>query len=182
MEAVLRKEARALSTLSERLGCIPRFLFKIHGQRGRRVPSDWLSDLAQTTFVVVLEKLREFRGEACLETWVYRTCYFQYLAHEKMARRKRPLPVATEALDEHPAAQGSLEEALDRDQAMAELAEVVAELPAEQRRLLERRHFANESFKAIADDQGIPLGTLKNRYYRVLEELKAKLLQRNRTT
>lgn len=179
--AALRREPQALTTLAERLECIPKFLFKIHGQRGERVPRDWLQDLSQTTFTVVLEKLSDYRAEACLETWVYRTCFFQYLAHEKVARRRRPLPVATETLDRHPGGFDDNGDVLDREQELTHLSEALAELPEPSRMLLERRHFENRGFPEIASELGVPVGTLKNRYYRILEELRRTLRAGKRT-
>jgi len=180
VHAALQAEPAARVALAERMECIPRFLFKIHTQRGRRVPSAMLEDLAQTTSAVVLEKLPEFRGDSRLETWIYRTCWFQYLAHEKIARRRRPTPLEGENLESRASKSlGSrstvpLDE-LDRSELERALAAAIAHLEPEQRELLEQRHFDGLGFQEIAQRKSMPVGTLKNRYYRVLSLLRESL-------
>lgn len=175
VQAALRAEPAARTALAERMECIPRFLFKIHTQRGRRVPSTMLEDLAQTTSAVVLEKLPEFRGDSRLETWIYRTCWFQYLAHEKIARRRRPMPMEGEHLESR-AGMGPLPlEELGRSELEHALAAAIAHLEPEQRDLLEQRHFDGIGFQELAARMSLPVGTLKNRYYRVLSLLRAAL-------
>lgn len=175
VRAALRAEPAARAALAERMECIPRFLFKIHVQRGRRVPASMLEDLAQTTSAVVLEKLEEFRGDSRLETWIYRTCWFQYLAHEKIARRRRPALLETESLESQPSNTPVPIDELTRSEVEEALAEAIAHLEPEQRELLEQRHFDGLGFQEIAVRLCLPVGTLKNRYYRVLSLLREEL-------
>ncbi|MBK9387684.1 MAG: sigma-70 family RNA polymerase sigma factor [Planctomycetes bacterium] len=175
VRAALRAEPAARAALAERMECIPRFLFKIHVQRGRRVPASMLEDLAQTTSAVVLEKLEEFRGDSRLETWIYRTCWFQYLAHEKIARRRRPALLETESLEAQPSNTPVPIDELTRSEVEEALAEAIAHLEPEQRELLEQRHFDGLGFQEIAVRLCLPVGTLKNRYYRVLSLLREEL-------
>jgi RNA polymerase sigma factor (sigma-70 family) len=175
VHSALRAEPAARAALAERMECIPRFLFKIHVQRGRRVPSTMLEDLAQTTSAVVLEKLPEFRGDSRLETWIYRTCWFQYLAHEKIARRRRPTLLETESLESQPSRTPVPVDQLDRSEVEEALAEAISHLQPEQRELLEQRHFDGLGFQEIAARSSLPVGTLKNRYYRILSLLREEL-------
>lgn len=180
VRSALRAEPAARAALAERMECIPRFLFKIHVQRGRRVPATMLEDLAQTTSAVVLEKLPEFRGDSRLETWIYRTCWFQYLAHEKIARRRRPTLLEPESLESQPSRTPVPVEQLDRSEVEEALAEAIAHLQPEQRELLEQRHFDGLGFQEIAARSSLPVGTLKNRYYRILSLLREELVRASR--
>lgn len=45
------------------------------------------NDLAQEVFIIVYRKLRQFKGDARLSTWIYKIAYFEGLSH--LRRQKR---------------------------------------------------------------------------------------------
>ena len=53
--------------------------------------------------------------------------------------------------------------------------EAVAQLPSEQARLLRIFYFAEKPHSAIADELGLPLGTVKSRLRLALGKLRRKL-------
>ena len=52
------------------------------------------------------------------------------------------------------------------------LAKAVAELPEKQRELIERAYFGDLSHSEIAEETGLPLGTIKSRIRLALEKLR----------
>jgi RNA polymerase sigma-70 factor (ECF subfamily) len=84
-------------------------------------------------------------------------------------RRRRPEPLDPAELPE-PAVAGAApqDQALDRWR----MAHLLAQLPAEERRLLELRFYAELSQSEIAAETGVALGTVKTRMVRGLERLR----------
>jgi RNA polymerase sigma-70 factor, ECF subfamily len=58
------------------------------------------------------------------------------------------------------------------------LSNALAELPAEQRKVLELGYFAGQSCAEIAAVLSVPIGTVKSRMSRAIAHLRAKLVER----
>ena len=52
------------------------------------------------------------------------------------------------------------------------LGRALAELPEKQRKLVERAYFGDLSHRELADETGLPLGTIKSRIRLALEKLR----------
>lgn len=136
-------------------------------------PKD-VDDRMQEVLTHLLNVLPQFdvRGPAQLSTWAYTVTHRALLMH----RRKRHLEVvsldaAREVADGRP----GVDRELERKQLQALVDRAVDELPEQQRRIFVMAQLHEVPLQAIADAEGLPLGTVKSRLHRAKAELTAKL-------
>lgn len=170
VQAVLRREPAALEQFGARVACAHRFVALCNGQLGRVLRADELEDAAQSAIATVWHKLDSYRGEASLETWVFRFCDFEVRNAGRRAMRRR-----APSLDEvaEPKQDGAPVEAAvdDADQVHA----AIARLPADEAVVVQLKHFQALTFDAIGTNLGCSANTVKTRYYRAIAALRHHL-------
>jgi RNA polymerase sigma-70 factor (ECF subfamily) len=126
-------------------------------------------DAAQETFVRVWKALPGFDGRAALGTWIYaitrNTCLMEL-------RRRRPTvsfddPASGEA--SHAAA--SIATAPAEDPERDNLLRLVDTLPRNQQEAVRLFYLEDRSYEAVAEQLGMPLGTVKNLLHRARKRL-----------
>ena len=131
-------------------------------------------DLTQDVMLTVWRRAGQFdHGRAALSTWVYTIARNRRI--DVLRRERRP------DFDQHdPTLVG--DDSAPRGDQLAEAAEArrqvmeaVAQLPSEQARLVEIFYFAEKPHSTIADELGLPLGTVKSRLRLALGKLRRKL-------
>jgi RNA polymerase sigma-70 factor (ECF subfamily) len=123
-------------------------------------------DLAQQTFLIAQQKLHQLRETERATGWLFaiaRTSYLKSLA-------KRFPATGDGDLADTPA---PCREILEIDS--QELQQVLAELPAELRLTLTMFYFEELSYKEIADELEIPIGTVMSRLSRAKQKLRERL-------
>lgn len=170
VQAVLRREPLALEQFSARLACAQRFVALCNGQLGRVLRADELEDAAQSALATVWHKLESFRGEASLETWVFRFCDFEVRNAGRRAVRRRAPSLEEVAEPKHagPPAEAAFD---DADQVHA----AIARLPADEAAVVQLKHFQALTFDAIGTNLGCSANTVKTRYYRAIAALRHHL-------
>jgi RNA polymerase sigma-70 factor (ECF subfamily) len=160
-------DRRALAALCER-----------HAPRVERVARHLLRDpedardAAQETLVKLCARIRQFRGEAQLTTWLHRMCVntCKDVAERQRARRADPLGEDTRvAADGDPAREAALSEL------RAELGSALGELNADQAQVLVLNAGYDYSFSEISDASGMPVGTAKSYAFRARARLRKRL-------
>jgi len=130
-------------------------------------------DITQETFLKLLSKIGEFRGEASFESWLYRLVVNGCLDHRRAGRRWSPL------LDGWLGAlRASGESALQqllRSEVQQNVQQVVAKLPAELRIVVILRYTEQLSYDQIAEILGCPQGTVASRLNRAHKLLERRL-------
>lgn len=159
----LRGDSTALGSLVTRLQCVPRMLAARNAKAGRPLADDEVADAAHEVIARVWAQLGEYRGQAALESWVYRFCEFELL---NAVRRKRRGPRSIEA--EPASSPPDATEVVDTERVHRAL----DRLPQQESRVVCARHFAGLAFEQIAGDEGVPLATVKSRYYRAMDRLR----------
>lgn len=159
----------AVEKFLERLRVIPRVLAKRNARIGRPFQPGEIDDLAQEVFARVWKRLDEYRGEAALETWVYRFCCWTMLDALRQRRPHTPLS----GIDEEPQTEEEAE-ALDDVILLA----AVADLPADQSQVVTLKQLEGLSFPEIGERLDLSPNTVKTRYYRALERLRTQLAPR----
>jgi len=168
---VLVGDGQACQEILQRLECVPAVLRERHRRMGSPLSSEELEDVQQDALMEMWVKLREFRGQAALETWAYRFVTNELLAavDRKLRRARITSRDESQDPDTQPAAgPDSDSPSLDRSVlhlALSRLSEAVAEV-------IRARHFDERSFEEIARDSHTPVSTIKARYYRGLCDLK----------
>jgi len=136
-------------------------------------------DLAQEAFLRAYRSLKGFRGTSSFRTWLYQiaTNVFRHW----LEKRRNQAPVNAGSIDapppgmdepvepmgeENPEAQHLQRDAIDR---------ALAQLPDDQREAVLLRDVEGFEYREIAEQLGVPLGTVESRIFRGRSRLKELL-------
>uniref|UniRef100_A0A7C2NXR8 RNA polymerase sigma factor n=1 Tax=Schlesneria paludicola TaxID=360056 RepID=A0A7C2NXR8_9PLAN len=148
-------------------------LFLVGVLRNREAAEEAL----QNTFQRVLEQGHTARSES-LKGWLFKVSF-----HEAMVLKRRQASqdrVLRKFGDREVRPTGSQvageqDLRLIRDEDVARLKRALTQLPAEQRQVVERRVYKEQTFASIAQDLKLPLGTVLTRMRLALEKLQRQL-------
>ena len=134
---------------------------------------DLADDVMQATFLKALEHGHEARIETS-RGWLFRVAFHEALACRRRAstrdqgnrRLARLRPRPDEATPDDP---------LIRVETVALVREALGKLPEEQRRVVLARVYEDKTFAEIAEQSGLPLGTVLTRMRRALEKMRKTL-------
>lgn len=130
-------------------------------------------ELTQETMAKVWNKAGQFDAtKAAPSTWIFRIA--RNLRIDAFRRENHP------EFDEndpslHPMEEGSADTLIEQNQSARQLHAAMADLPEEQMQLLRLSFFQDMSHGAIADQLGIPLGTVKSRLRLAMGKLRRKI-------
>ncbi len=119
-------------------------------------------DLVQEVLIKVWTHLPDFRGEANLQTWVYRIAVNTCLMHLRK-KRLSTVPLLPERDAAHPE-EGTNQERLN------ELRAAISHLPARDRILI-LLHLDDHSYERIADVMGLSVSNVGARLTRIRKKL-----------
>jgi len=126
-------------------------------------------DIAQDTFVKLYSSIGEFRGEASLETWLYRVVVNRCLDHRR--RLLRRMPFVGDLIE----AGESILQRLVKAEAAQTVEQAVAKLPEDQRIVVVMRYTEGRSYEQIAEILGCSRGTVASRLSRAHKTLERRL-------
>jgi RNA polymerase sigma-70 factor (ECF subfamily) len=140
-------------------------------------------DIFQDTFIKVIHTLRSgtYKEEGKFIQWVMRIAHNLVIDHFRRARR---IPVVDFRSDEPNIIDNlrvydeSAEERLIIEQIHQDVRSMIEYLPAEQREVLIMRHYADMSFKEIAEQTNVSINTALGRMRYALINLR-KLIEQN---
>ncbi len=170
VQAVLIGDAASLDQLIERLARVPAMLACLDARSGRRRPPEELADATQNVLCDVWRKLKEYSGQASLETWVYNFCILELKSSDRRKERGArftKLDAKDEPLQEELAGLSALE--------FEHVHLALERLPAAQAAVIRLKCFEGRTFEDIAVRLGIPANTAKTHYYRGLREMRETL-------
>jgi len=135
-------------------------------------------DIAQDTFLKLLSRIGDFRGEARFDTWLYRM-----VANSCLDQKRRGLrfaPFVEEFMDSlRPAPATALDDLL-RVEFEHGVQSVVAKLPAEQRMVVILRYTEGLAYEQISEILNCSAGTVASRLNRAHKTLERRLLHLKR--
>lgn len=143
-----------------------RFVVGVMGNR------DLVGDVMQATFIKVVEKGHVARAES-FKPWLFRVALNECLMlrrRDDVGERARR-QIAARRPDRAPGPQ----EHLIRDEVIERVRELVAQLPPDHRSVVLARMYEEKTFAQIADEQGLPIGTVLTRMRRALQRLRGDL-------
>lgn len=168
-----RAERRLVAALQQRR---PDAMREVHRQFGATVFGFLVSRLgdratAEDVFQQVLSEVwrrgPEYDPErASMVTWILTIARSRVIDE---LRRRRPEPVDPSELPDDAAEERPHDQAIERWR----MAHLLAQLPGDERRLLELRFYGGLTQSEIHEQTGVPLGTIKTRMVRALERLRA---------
>lgn len=134
-------------------------------------------DLAQDVMMTLWRKAAQFDSEkASASTWVFTIA--RNLRIDAIRRERRPeIDVDDPTLA--PSIERSSDENLDWAKAEERLREALVRLPREQARVIELSFLADKPHSAIAQELGLPLGTVKSRIRLAMAQLRSALGERS---
>lgn len=126
-------------------------------------------DLTQQVFLVAQQKLGQLRKIESTRSWLLTIARNHFL---KTCQKRQPTPAANLKLDVDtiPSQTPKVEE-IDRER----LQEAINQLPEEFRVVLVLYYFQQRSYREIAEDLGVPMGTVMSRLARAKGHLRSKL-------
>jgi len=130
-------------------------------------------DITQETFLKLLSKIGEFRGEASFESWLFRLVVNGCLDHRRAGRRWSP--TLDGWLGALRASGESVLQQLLRSEVQESVQQVVAKLPPELRIVVILRYTEQLSYDEIAGILGCPPGTVASRLNRAHKLLERRL-------
>jgi RNA polymerase sigma factor (sigma-70 family) len=137
---------------------------------------DEVEDICQEVFIKVFRKLKRFRGESKLSTWIATIAYNTSISYvRKQARR------GEQSYDEKPALIASEidsslnQKIVEKEEAKKYLMMMIETLPVNYRTVLTLYHLEEFSYKEIEQITGMPEGTIKSYLSRARKLLKGKL-------
>jgi RNA polymerase sigma-70 factor (ECF subfamily) len=128
-------------------------------------------ECAQEVMATLWQKAHLFDpARASVSTWVFTIARNRRI--DALRRQRRPEP---EDLPWGPEAEPQQEDVLALQQDSERLAAALRSLPEKQRLLIERAYFGELSHSEIAEETGLPLGTIKSRIRLALDRLRHAL-------
>ncbi|QKS10233.1 sigma-70 family RNA polymerase sigma factor [Pseudosulfitobacter pseudonitzschiae] len=125
-------------------------------------------ECAQEVMVTVWAKAHLFdASRASVATWIFTIARNRKI--DALRKQRRPEP---EELTWGPEEEPAQADVIALQQESETLARAIAELPAQQRALLEKAYFGELTHSEIAAQTGLPLGTIKSRIRLALDRLR----------
>ncbi|MBW6460113.1 MAG: sigma-70 family RNA polymerase sigma factor [Bacteroidales bacterium] len=149
------------------------------------VKDDQLADdIFQDTFIKVINTIRSgaYKEEGKFIQWVMRIAHNLIIDHFRRAKR---IPVMNNNSDEFDIfdmvriTDPSIEEQIITDQIHSDLRLLIELLPSEQKEVLMMRHYANMSFKDIAEATDVSINTALGRMRYALINLRKIIREKN---
>lgn len=106
-------------------------------------------------------------SRASVATWIFTIARNRKI--DALRKQRRPEP---EDLEWGPEQEPDQEDVLSLKQESEQLGRAIAALPAKQRELIEKAYFGDLSHSEIAEQTGLPLGTIKSRIRLALDRLR----------
>ncbi len=133
-----------------------------------------VEDISQEVFIKVFRKMKNFRGESRLSTWIAKIAYNTSISHirklkNELSYDENPLLVAYETDLE------LNQKLVEKDEAKKYLLGMIEKLPVHYRTVLTLFHLEEFSYREIEEITGMPEGTIKSYLSRARKILKEKL-------
>jgi len=137
--------------------------------RRRTADAGRAEELAQDTFVAVLDGARRYEGRGTFRSYLFGVAYNVLLADRRKAVFRVTTPLDAEPIDAA---------AADPDAAIW-VRDALAALDEDDRHLLMLREYEQLSYQEIADLRNAPLNTIRSQLFRARAALKAALEERS---
>jgi len=132
----------------------------------RRTPDPGVAqELAQDTFVALLEGARRYKAKGMFRSYLFGVAYNVLLADRRKRVQRRTEPIDADLASAATA---------DREDVIW-IREALAALDDRDREILMLREYEELSYQEIADLRGIPLNTVRSQLFRARMALKAAL-------
>ncbi len=140
----------------------------------RRVPAALADDLTQDVMLAVWRRAASFDpAKAAVSTWIYTIARNLHIDHFRKQVRAGKMDEQDPILQPEPAPEA--DELVSRSEEVDTVARALAELPADQKSVLELAFVEGLSHSEIATRLDLPLGTVKSRVRLAMTKLRLSL-------
>jgi RNA polymerase sigma-70 factor (ECF subfamily) len=129
-------------------------------------------DVLQATFARAIERGHTARTET-IKGWLFQVAFREALTARRRHRTREDACRRLATLGFSPGERP--EDGLIREETVAAVRKALGELPAEQSKVVWARMYEDKTFAQIADESGLPLGTVLTRMRLALEKLRRTL-------
>jgi RNA polymerase sigma-70 factor, ECF subfamily len=164
------RDASALEWMTQRLLRIPRVMQRL-AFRHAAVPTDVLDDASQEATHTVLRRIDTYHGLAAFDAWVHQVCALTLLGFLRRHRRQSMRSLESEPVDQA----ATVSQTLDADERRRALHAAIEQLGGVEADVVRQKVLEQLDFADIAERTGIPMATLRTRYYRGISKLRDKL-------
>jgi RNA polymerase sigma-70 factor (ECF subfamily) len=133
-----------------------------------------VEDISQEVFMKIYRKLKLFRGDAKLSTWIAKIAYNTSISHVRGVKNDLSYD-ETPALVAKERDEALNQKVIEREEAKKYLLEMIEELPVHYRTVLTLFHLEEFSYREIEEITEMPEGTIKSYLSRARKILKEKL-------
>jgi RNA polymerase sigma factor (sigma-70 family) len=144
-----------------------------------------VEDICQEVFVKVFRKIKKFRGESRLSTWIATIAYNTSISHIRGKARKLEELVDEEArLDLGKTDDWQVQRTVEKEEAKKILLQLIEKLPVQYRTVLTLFHLEEFSYKEVEEITGMPEGTIKSylsRARKLLKEILEQVIELEKT-
>lgn len=139
---------------------------------------DAAEDAAQESFLKAYGRLKGFRGESALYSWLYRIAVNTCLDEKRRVHEVTDRTEATPAVDDLPASAPAADRLYQSKETGRAIQAALQKLPEGLRAAIVLKEIEGLSYEEIADALSISVGTVKSRISRAREELRHLLKAR----
>ncbi len=153
--------------------------------KGWRYDSEVARDLSQDTLIQAFRKIKDFRGDCKLWTWLYTIARHRHLNHlSRVVKKRDELEQPIDKAEAEDNREATTRQALSSEMQYAgvrsqerlqRLRDEVDRLPPRMRQCLLLRVFQGLTYQKIADTLGIAIGTVKSHLHEAREVLRVRL-------
>lgn len=139
------------------------------------VPADQADELAQETMIAVWRKAGSYdRSRAAASTWIFTIARNRRI--DALRRHSRPeVDIDDPLLVVSDEGAPPPDEGLRRDRETRAIAKAIDALPEEQATLIRKAYFEDKTQADLAEEENIPLGTVKSRLRLAMDKLRREL-------
>ena len=134
-----------------------------------------VEDISQEVFIKVFRKMKHFRGESRLSTWIAKIAYNTSISHVRKQIKNERSYDESPGLVAHEKDEEFNQKSIEKEEAKKYLLEMIEELPVQYRTVLTLFHLEEFSYKEIEEITEMPEGTIKSYLSRARKILKEKL-------
>ena len=127
-------------------------------------------DIVQQVLLVMLNKLKTFKFQSSLYTWIFRITSTRSLNLIKKRQIQQLIPLDKWSETEEP--KNDIFTNLEEKEKFEQMQKFLTEIPAKQREVFLFRNFEGLSYEEIAKITGKSVGTLKANYYHAFRKIK----------
>lgn len=137
---------------------------------------DELEDTCQEVFIKVFRRLKNFRGDSKLSTWIATIAYNTAItAYRKKQGRSELSYNETPTLVESEKGSGTAQKTMEQNELREYLLQLIETMPLHYRSVITLYHLEEFSYKEIVEITGMPEGTVKSYLSRARALLKSKI-------